>query len=196
MTARSRSAIGAVATIFFKHFLGTQRGTVYKDPDLYEAGAMSRYSRRPNLARGVADVVERSYGFSQGFALDIGAGTGIYSAELASRGFTVVGLDCLPAPLRRLMQQVESSRTESNIAPVLADMNLDWPFADAVFDLVTSLRATRYIRDFDRFIDQVSRVLRPGGVFVFPVFAVRKLGNPVSFRTTRLSWLISMFSPR
>lgn len=88
------------------------------------------------------------------------------------------------------MQQVESSRAESHIAPVLADMNLDWPFADAVFDLVTSLRATRYIQDFDRFIDQVSRLPRPGGVFVFPVFVVdaiswrvrsrKRLGDPES----------------
>jgi ubiquinone/menaquinone biosynthesis C-methylase UbiE len=167
-----KGRVAAVSSIFLRYFFTPQEHTVYRNPDLYEDGVLSYLSRRANLARGVADAVEKNLSGDNKATLDIGAGTGIFSVELARRGLAVTALDLFAEPLDRLkMKAVENGMT-SLLAITQADMNEVLPFGDDAFGVVTSLRATRYIRDFTKFLNEVIRVLEPGGVFVLPVFQI------------------------
>ena len=151
---------------------GSQFDT-YRDPELYDKGAHSRLYRRDNLARGMADVAIAHMPHAEATSvLDIGAGTGILTLELARRGYDVTALDLFAPQLRQLGKKAAEAALFENITPVQADMNQGLPFADDSFSSVVSLRATRYVNDFDSWLGEVHRVLEPGGSFVLPVFAV------------------------
>ena len=49
-------------------------------------------------------------------------------------------------------------------------MNQSWPFPEKSFDAVTIVWGNRYIVDPRHFANEVSRVLKPGGVIVWPIF--------------------------
>lgn len=145
----------------------------YRDPELYDKGAHSRLYRRDNLARGVADVAERH--MPQGHetkVLDIGAGTGILSLELAGRNYTVTAMDLFTPQLERLHQKAQERGLAEKVVPVQADMNGEFPFEDGEFGTVVSLRASRYVKNFNNWLGETRRVLEPGGSLVLPVFAV------------------------
>jgi SAM-dependent methyltransferase len=169
---RDKGRVIAVWKIFVGYFFTPHEHTVYRDPDLYDEGVLSKLSRRGNLARGVADVVEDNLPCVQKGILDIGAGTGILTLELASRGIPTTALDLYAEPLCRLREKATRHAVMSAVNMVQADMNESLPFLDDTFDVVTSLRINRYIRNFDHFLCEVGRVLRPGGVFVLPVFYI------------------------
>jgi len=178
-TARTAGASGpagrsaSVSSIFFKYFFAPSTHTVYRDPELYDDGVLSRLSRRDHLARVVADVViEHHSPVPTVSALDVGAGTGILTLELARRGLTVVGLDKFGEALEMLQTKAARDGLDSLLHSVQADMNDRLPFPPSSFDIVTSLRANRYITDLGHLLSEIARVLRPGGLFVFPVFWV------------------------
>lgn len=145
----------------------------YRDPELYDKGAHSRLYRRDNLARGMADVAIAHMPHGEDTkVLDIGAGTGILTLELAQRNYDVTALDLFKPQLQQLGKKATEMALLEHITPVQADMNQGLPFADDSFGSVVSLRATRYVHDFDHWLGEVHRVLEPGGSFVLPVFAV------------------------
>ena len=93
-------------------------------------------------------------------ALDLGCGTGRYAKLLAqARAQHVVALDfCAPM----LRQVADGSRVQ-------ADM-MQLPFGNAVFDVVVSGLALGHATDVRRWMAEVSRVLRPGGVLLYSDF--------------------------
>ena len=92
-------------------------------------------------------------------ALDLACGTGDIAFAIAARGARVVGLD-----VTHRMLQLARSRGPG-AAFVTADM-LALPFPDRAFDVVTTGYGLRNVPDIRRAIDEVARVLRPGGTFV------------------------------
>ena len=101
--------------------------------------------------------------------LDLGAGTGVSTQELARSGAFAVGADLSQGMLRVGRQ----ARPE---VPLLAADALALPFADDSFDAVTISLALRNIVDPDAALREMARVTRPGGrlvvcEFSHPVFA-------------------------
>ena len=91
--------------------------------------------------------------------IDLGCGTGALSAEIASRGATVLGIDGKPA----LVAQARLLNPE--MAFVVADAH-DFTMTEP-FDAVASNGALHWMsRDPDAVITQVYASLRPGGRFV------------------------------
>lgn len=84
-------------------------------------------------------------------ALDVGTGTGAGARELAERypGAEVVGVDVSPAMLEEARRNVDGVSFRQGDAAKL-------PFGDSEFDLVAH-------SNMIPFIDEVTRVLRPGG---------------------------------
>jgi len=162
--------------IFWDYFTGGKGGEydTYKNPTLYDERQLSRYYRRDNLARGVVDVLEEKEFVGESTrALDIGAGTGILSLELARRGCGLVtSLDLFSDPLIKLQEKAESEDLGDSIFTVKADMNKQFPFKENTFDLVVSLRATRYVANFEDWLNQIKTVLRPQGNFLLPAFGI------------------------
>ncbi len=107
--------------------------------------------------------------------LDAGCGAGYGSAVLAAAGaLGVIGIDVSP-------EAVEAAAREHGAAAEFRAADLeDLPFEDASFDLVTCFEAIEHVADSDRALDELRRVLRPGGLLLIssPNRGVYLPGNP------------------
>lgn len=95
--------------------------------------------------------------------LDLGCGTGLLGRRLRPHARRLIGVDLAPV-------MIEEARTrEIYDALVLADVR-DYLRARAdPLDLVVATDVFIYVGDLDEIFSQVSRVLRPGGLFAFSV---------------------------
>lgn len=114
--------------------------------------------------------------------LDLACGSGPMSRELAQEGRTVVGLDLSPEEL--------TLATDRGPGPWVQGNALRLPFRDESLDAVTSSLGLVVIRPLDQLLNEITRVLKPGGVLAAIAPAVRPLG-PADLRvlariTTRL----------
>ncbi|HEX6499383.1 MAG TPA: demethylmenaquinone methyltransferase [Micromonosporaceae bacterium] len=112
--------------------------------------------------------------------LDIGAGTGVSTEELARSGAWATGLDISQGMLRA------GRRVRPHVS-LLAGDALALPFADASFDAVTISFALRNVHDHEAALREMARVTRPGGRLVICEFS-----HPTwaPFRTVYLSYLM------
>jgi demethylmenaquinone methyltransferase/2-methoxy-6-polyprenyl-1,4-benzoquinol methylase len=112
--------------------------------------------------------------------LDVGAGTGVSTAELAQSGAYAVGADLSLGMLR-------AGRRARPGVPLLAGDALALPFREGVFDAVTISFALRNVVDVAAALRELARVTRPGGRLV-----VCEFSHPTNaaFRTVYLSYLM------
>jgi demethylmenaquinone methyltransferase/2-methoxy-6-polyprenyl-1,4-benzoquinol methylase len=92
--------------------------------------------------------------------LDLATGTGDIAFSLAASGARVVGLDITPRMIE-LASAKASDRLRCSF--VVGDM-LSLPFPDRAFDLVTTGYGLRNVPDLARALDEIARVLAPGGL--------------------------------
>ncbi len=91
--------------------------------------------------------------------LDLGAGYGAVTGELVRRaGGPVVALDCAVAALRDGGVFGGTARTGGDARRL--------PFAHATFDLVFTQLTLLWVQPVTRALDEIRRVLRPGGALV------------------------------
>jgi SAM-dependent methyltransferase len=112
------------------------------------------------LARAVsadADVV-----------LDVASGSGPMSRELAQAGRMVVGVD--------LSEQELALASDRGPGPWVRGDALVLPFADASVAAVTSSMGLVVVTPLSQVLEEISRVLRPGGVLAAIAPALRPLG--------------------
>jgi demethylmenaquinone methyltransferase / 2-methoxy-6-polyprenyl-1,4-benzoquinol methylase len=111
--------------------------------------------------------------------LDLAAGTGVSTEELATSGAAVVGAD-----LSLGMLAAGAHRG----VPLLAADALALPFADGAFDAVTISFGLRNIVDTDAALRELARVTRPGGRMVICGFSHPTWGP---FREVYLRYLMA-----
>lgn len=141
----------------------------YNDPQLYDAIEQGPLFRRLNMARGLVDVVEKYAALPQNSRiLEIAAGTGIVTRELAERGYRVQPVDISARALEGLQRRTQGL---SNVEqPIQANMNMSWPIPDASVKAVIEVRASRYIQNFQNWLQEAKRVLEPEGKLILPVY--------------------------
>jgi ubiquinone/menaquinone biosynthesis C-methylase UbiE len=93
-------------------------------------------------------------------ALDVATGTGNTALALAPFVRRVVGLDVTTEMLDQA-RRVTAERSITNAEWVLGDAGR-LPFADDSFDLYTVRAAPHHFRDFEAFLSEALRVLKPG----------------------------------
>jgi demethylmenaquinone methyltransferase / 2-methoxy-6-polyprenyl-1,4-benzoquinol methylase len=91
-------------------------------------------------------------------ALDLATGTGDIAFALQSRGAHVVGLDLTP----RMIELARAKASARGPAFLVGDMQA-LPFPTGSFDLVTTGYGLRNVPDLPGAIDEMLRVLKPGG---------------------------------
>lgn len=96
-----------------------------------------------------------------GLALDLATGSGELALELASLGCRVVALDFCQ-PMMDLARQKVASRGVVGVSLAAGDA-LRLPFSQSVFDSVTSGFALRNFADLGQTLEEIHRVLKPGG---------------------------------
>jgi SAM-dependent methyltransferase len=97
-------------------------------------------------------------GPGSGSLIDIGCGTGAYTAALAERGWDVTGIDTSVDMLRRAHAR--------GVHAIQADAT-SLPFEDASFDAAVSLFTHTDADDFAAVTREAARVLLPGCPFVY-----------------------------
>jgi demethylmenaquinone methyltransferase/2-methoxy-6-polyprenyl-1,4-benzoquinol methylase len=105
-------------------------------------------------------------------ALDLATGTGDIAFGLADRGARVVGLDITKRMIELARDKASSERgasvsgTRTERARFLVGDMLALPFADDSFDIVTTGYGLRNVPNLPAAIEEIRRVLAPGGQVV------------------------------
>ena len=134
---------------------------------------------RSAVHAGGADLeklVELAHAEPQWVALDVATGGGHTAIAVAPLVAGMVALDFTPEMLDAARGLAEE-RAVAGIEFVLGDAEA-LPFEDGSFDLVTCRLAAHHFPNVQRFVDEVARVLKPGGRFVLQDQCVP--GNTVS----------------
>jgi demethylmenaquinone methyltransferase/2-methoxy-6-polyprenyl-1,4-benzoquinol methylase len=111
-------------------------------------------------------------------ALDVACGTGDITFDLARRGARAVGLDVT----LRMVQIAAGKPSPDSTRFIVGDM-MSLPFAAAQFDVITSGYGIRNVPAIEPALREISRTLRPGGLFLSLDF------NRPSNRVVRLVYL-------
>jgi ubiquinone/menaquinone biosynthesis methyltransferase len=93
-------------------------------------------------------------------ALDLAAGTGDIAFAVAARGARTIGLDITHRMLQ--LAQRRQRGGPASVRFITGDMT-SLPFASSSFDLVTTGYGLRNVPDLNAAIDEIARVLKPGG---------------------------------
>jgi 2-polyprenyl-3-methyl-5-hydroxy-6-metoxy-1,4-benzoquinol methylase len=102
--------------------------------------------------------------------LDLGCNNGYGSYELSRHGHEVIGVDVSADALADARRRFHAASLE------FRQVNgLELPFDSNQFDLVTSFQVIEHIIDMDAYLNEIWRVLKPGGIVVFttPNAAIR-----------------------
>lgn len=137
----------------------------YLTQDLGRAPAVAEQRARVEVERRPAEqtcdeLEQKGIQIAGKRILDLGAGLGGLSAALASRGGLVVGIEPGEAWRDIAAERVKAAGR----GRVVAATGELLPLRDNSIDLVVSLQVLEHVRDPRRVIQEIYRVLRPGGV--------------------------------
>jgi 2-polyprenyl-3-methyl-5-hydroxy-6-metoxy-1,4-benzoquinol methylase len=107
----------------------------------------------------------REFGTLSGTAIDFGSGPGIFANELANHGYTVTGVDFSESMIELAASYTASENNEIDF------VHSNWAeyskgIKSRSIDLITALGFIYYLDDYLKFAEEVSRMLKPGGIFV------------------------------
>jgi SAM-dependent methyltransferase len=114
--------------------------------------------------QGAVDAAEHWQREGRRRVLDLGCGAGRHMAYLQTRGFEVAGMDVAPRGLTACVEQLTQAGLPAPL--VMADMTAI-PFASETFDAGLAINVLNHNprQLLQKAIDDVYRVLRPGGQF-------------------------------
>ena len=119
--------------------------------------------------------------------LDMGCGAGRHAFEVYRRGADVTALDTSLAELGEVARMCAAMAAEGE-APATAHVGViagdatTMPFGNGSFDTVIAAEVLEHIPDDQRAIDEIARVLRPGGIAAVTV---------PSWLPERICWALS-----
>jgi len=130
-----------------------------------DAGHVARYDAKMDAGAAAEVALLGELGLTrQSVVVELGAGTGQFTVEVAPACARVIAVDVSPLMLRRLEAQVTALGL-GNVDAVRAGF-LTYEHAGAPADFVYSRFALHHLPDFWKAValDRVRRMLRPGGV--------------------------------
>lgn len=116
--------------------------------------------------------------------LDVGAGQGALALALRDAGYEVSACDMYPELFKA--PGIECRRVDAHGA---------LPYDDASFDLVTAYEVVEHLESHRGLFAEVSRTLRPGGLFVFTTPNIMSLQSRLRFLTTGCFYMHGPLDP-
>jgi SAM-dependent methyltransferase len=138
----------------------------------YRTAADTYVKGRPEYPPPVSEWLATTLGLDHHkTVIDLGAGTGKFTARLVATGAQVIAVEPVPQMLARLAEQWPAVLAVSGTAS-------DLPLPDASVDAVVCAQAFHWFATRES-LDEIARVLKPGG----------KLGLIWNLRDTTVSWV-------
>jgi 2-polyprenyl-6-hydroxyphenyl methylase / 3-demethylubiquinone-9 3-methyltransferase len=100
-------------------------------------------------------------------ALEVGCGGGILCEEIARIGFNASGIDPSEVSIVTASKHAAENGLKINY---LTGTGEALPFPDSVFNVVYCCDVLEHVQDLPEVISEISRVLKPGGVFLYDTF--------------------------
>jgi ubiquinone/menaquinone biosynthesis C-methylase UbiE len=147
----------------------------------FEKRFVNRRKKAENNIKKIEEALKKIKVENIKEVLEIGCGIGLVSAYLANQyNMTVYGTDFDP-------EEIQMAKEFCSGGPGLyfqVEDGAKLSFSDSCFDLVVSQNVFHHIPDWPKAVDEISRVLRPGGCLiwqdlVFPGW-LKKLFKPVT----------------
>ncbi|MFP5491240.1 MAG: bifunctional 2-polyprenyl-6-hydroxyphenol methylase/3-demethylubiquinol 3-O-methyltransferase UbiG [Bacteriovoracia bacterium] len=127
--------------------------------------ALLRAESKAKTPWTLAQITKHKHLHGKARVLDVGCGAGFLSNELALHGLSVTGVDISQESINVAKR---FDKTGSVIYQTADAYHL--PFPDESFEVVTAMDFLEHIEDPERVIKEFSRVLKPGGIFIFHTF--------------------------
>jgi SAM-dependent methyltransferase len=149
-------------------YVAENRGIWTESNAEYTDAEADRAWRADEMTWGMFGVRESEVGILGDVAgldvVDLGCGTGYFSAWCARRGARPVGVDVTPAQLDTARRLQSETGIEFELIEASAE---DVPLPDASFDLAFSEYGASIWCDPGKWLPEAYRLLRPGGRLVF-----------------------------
>jgi 2-polyprenyl-6-hydroxyphenyl methylase/3-demethylubiquinone-9 3-methyltransferase len=117
-----------------------------------------------NLVPGRLRWFDRQIDWQRKDVLDLGCAGGFMAEAIARRGSRVTGIDPAEEAIEAARRH---ARTEGLEIGYDVGVGEQLPYADSSFDAVVCVDVLEHVTDLDKVLLEVSRVLRPGGLFLF-----------------------------
>lgn len=146
---------------------GPTLGRMYDDPDYYTDGynlgveTENYFERRDELLAqydGVVAQYEQETGLARGDLFELGSAGGFFLEAARRRGWRVKGVELSPPAARYSIDEMKLDVFEGWLA--------DAPYRDASFDLALADNVLEHTTDPFGTLQQLKRLLRPGGALV------------------------------
>ncbi|CAN6163305.1 unnamed protein product [Urochloa humidicola] len=157
---------------------------------LYERGWRQNFNRSgfPGLDEEFQMAQDYFQPVAGGILLDVSCGSGLFTRKFAKSGTysAVVALDFSENMLRQCYEFIKQDGTllNANLALVRADISR-LPFASCSVDAIHAGAAIHCWPSPSNAVAEISRVLKPGGVFVGTTFLSSPRNNPFSVEALR-----------
>ena len=139
--------------------------------EIYDAAAAQWWSDDLRWVRTLKNLVparlkffDRHIDWAGKTVLDLGCAGGFMAEAIAARGAHVTGID----PAKEAIAAARSHAAQSGL-----DIRYDTgegealPYDDAAFDAVVCVDVLEHVSDLGQVLQEVARVLKPGGLFLF-----------------------------
>ena len=158
--------------------------------DLEIAQAFGRVAKMPHMRLLRRYAIRRAIPLkARGAAIDLGCGPGDLVVELATQapGLRVTGVDLS----EEMLAQSRTNARRTGVADRVAFRSGDAghiPFEDDALDMVISTLSLHHWQDPPAVLDEIARVLRPGGAFM-----ILDLRRDLSLPAWLLVWFATQF---
>jgi 2-polyprenyl-6-hydroxyphenyl methylase/3-demethylubiquinone-9 3-methyltransferase len=124
-------------------------------------------------------------------ALEVGCGGGILCEEIARMGFKTTGIDPSNESLNTAINHAKQSGLDIKYEHGSGEK---LPYPDQSYEVVFCCDVLEHVRDLPKVISEISRVLKPGGVFIYDTLNRTFISKLVAIKIWQ-EWKFFAFMP-
>lgn len=184
---------GASAGPLRQFWTHNQPGLRFSDS---EPGSRQFFAQVEAHRYALEPAIEELVGFARWRGSDVleaGCGIGTDGLQFARAGARYTGLDFSPAAVELARGRFED---EAQAGEFVVGSVTDLPFPDRSFDLVYSHGVIHHVPDMQRSVDELRRVLRPGGTAIVMVYHRGSLNYCFNIMMLRRALIGLLFLPK